>query len=246
MLHIEENKLKLFLLNRKSKIENPKYSGIGEIISSISLIVTLSLADFNQVTIINSLYFQIVVWIISITLLLFGIYIFIKSLINYYSVDNLFKEIVNLDTNIEHSFDIIILKNSDTSGKYLLFKSKRWKCWLFPNYRCSSMPFNETEEVSYIEKCIKRDLKISTNVSIQYLGNDISNKNSVPNNVEKKYNFHYFVVANYNFIFNDKKKFRFNGKKYCWKTLDSMYSNKNIIKKNKDVLDYIREKCEVC
>lgn len=185
MLHIDENTLNLFLVNRKNKIENPKYNGIGEIISSISLIVTLSLADFNQVTIINPLYFQIGSWIISIFLFIFGIFIFIKSLINHYSVDNLFKEIVNLDTNTEHPFDIIILKNNDTSGKYLLFKSKRWKCWLFPNYHCSSTPFNKSEETLYIEKCIKRDLKISTSVNIQYLGNDISSKNSVPNNVEK-------------------------------------------------------------
>lgn len=245
MLHINENDLKILLLNRKNKIESPKYNGIGEIISSISIMITLCLADFSQISIINPLYFKLGAWILSLIILIFGVFQFIKSIFCIYSINNLYSEIADLDPNIEHPFNIILIKNNQNSGRYLLFKSKRWNCWLFPNYHCSTNCFNQAEEILYIKKCLNRDLNIPENITVKYIGNEIINKLSVPNNIKKKYNFHYFVITNLHLQFNTKKNFRFNGKQYCWKTLDKMYSNKNIVKKNKDVLDYVRKKCEI-
>ena len=245
MLHIDESKLKVLLLNRKNRIESPKYNGIGEVISSISIIITLCLSDFNQVSIVRPLYFKIGAWILAIGILIFGIFTLIKSIINFYPINNLYNEIIDLDSNIEHPFDIILIKNNQKSGKYLLFKSKRWNCWLFPNYHCSGSYFNQAEEILYIKKCLKRDLNISESIAIEYIGNEISNKCSVPNKIEKKYNFYFFIIANISLQFDKKHIFQFNGKKYCWKTLDKMYSSKNIVKKNKDVLDFVRKKCEI-
>ncbi len=245
MLNIDESKLEILLLNRKKRIENPKYNGIGEIVSSISIMITLCLSDYKQVSIMKPLHFKIGAWILACGILLFGIYTFVKSVVNFYSIDTLYKEITDLDPNIEHPFNIILIKNNEKSGKYLLFKSKRWSCWLFPNYHCLKN-FNQEEEIINIKKYLKRDLNISENVTVKYIGNEISSKFSVPDKIEKKYNFHYFVVTNINFLqFDKKRKFRFNGKKYCWKTLDKMYANKNMLKKNSDVLDYVRRKCEI-
>lgn len=77
------------------------------------------------------------------------------------------------------------------------------------------------------------------------MGNKISEKYSVGDKVNKKYNFHYFEVTSIITDFNDKRTFRCNGKEYCWKTLDQMYADKNIVKKNRDVLDYIRRMCDI-
>ena len=88
-------------------------------------------------------------------------------------------------------------------------------------------------------------MNISESIAIEYIGNEISNKCSVPNKIEKKYNFYFFIIANIILQFDKKHIFQFNGKKYCWKTLDKMYSSKNIVKKNKDVLDFVRKKCEI-
>lgn len=245
MLHIDEDKLKVLLLNKKNRIEIPKYSGIGEIISSISIIITLCLSDYSQISIIKPLYFKIIAWLIAVGILIYGTNMLRKSIFNFYSIDKLYSEIADLDSKAEHPFDIILIKNKQKSGEYLLFKSKRWNCWLFPNYHCSNKLFNKTEEIIYIKKCIKRDLNISKNVNINYIGNQISSKYSVFDKIYKKYNFHYFTIQYENFDFDRKRKFKFNGKNYCWKTLDKMYSSKNIVKKNKDVLDYVRRKCDI-
>ena len=80
MLNIDENQLKLLLEKKRKMLEQKKYDGIGESISSISLMITLVLSDFSQLTIIKPLYFKIIAWGISIVILTYGIYTFIKSI----------------------------------------------------------------------------------------------------------------------------------------------------------------------
>lgn len=244
MLNIDENQLKLLLEQKRKVLERKKYDGTGEIISGISLIITLTLSDFNQLKIINPLYLKIIVGGISIAVLLYGIYTFIRS-IKIYSLDQLYSEIKDIDPKMEHSFDIIVIRDIHKNGRYLVFKSKRWNCWLFPNYHCLNENFSKEKELKYVKECIRRDLKISKEIEIKYIGNKISEKYSVGDKVRKKYNFHYFQIVDISFDFSNKRTFWCNGKKYCWKTLDQMYSDKNIIKKNEDVLDYVRGKCDI-
>lgn len=244
MLNIDENQLKLLLEQKRKTLERKKYDGIGEIISSISLMITLVISDFSHLTIIEPLYFKIIAWGISIVILAYGSYTFIKS-IKIYSVDQLYSEIADIDPKIEHPFNIVVIRDGHGNGKYLVFKNKRWDCWLFPNYHCLNKIFSKTKELRYIMECIKRDLKILEEIELKYIGNEISEKYSVGDKVRKKYNFHYFQATNIATDFNNQRTFHCNGKKYCWKTLDQMYSNKNIIKKNKDVLDYIRRVCDI-
>ncbi len=242
MLNIDEDKLKLLLEKKRKVIERPKYSGTGEIISGISLAITLKLSDFSSLEHVNKLYFKIFVWIIAVGIFGYGVYMFINSIVNFYSVENLYSEISNIDPDAEHPFNIVLIMNSSESGEYLLFKSRRWSCLLFPNYRCSDGIFNEQQEIKHITENLRRDLKIEGKIDIEYIGNEISEKYSVGDKVRKKYNFHYFQVLNYPVEFKNKRKFQYRGKKYYWRTLDKMYSSKNIVKKNKDVLDYIRKK----
>lgn len=241
MIHIEENQLKLLLEKKRKNLEKPRFDGIGEIISGISLMTTLVLSDFKNFTIMNPLYYKIIMWGISIIILLYGVYTFIKSF-NFYSVEQLYSEIADLDPKMEHSFNIIVIKDN---GRYLVIKNKRWKCWLFPNYHCLNANFSKTKELQYVKECMKRDFNLKGDTEIVYLGNKISDKYSVGDKVRKKYNFHYFEIKNIGLFLDDKKSFKYNGKKYCWMTLDKMYSNKNIVKKNNDVLDYVRRVCDI-
>lgn len=245
MLNIDENKLKLLLSDKKNKIERPKFNGIGEIISGISIIITLCLADFSQVTVMGPLHFQIIAWVIAVAIVVFGMISFVKGVTTFYSVDNLFNEITELDPKFEHPFNIVLIKNSRESGRYLLFKSQRWKCWLFPNYRCLDGPYNIDKEKAHVLACLRRDLNVADDIELEYIGNRISYKYSVSDKIDKKYNFHYFQATNIQIYSNKNYPFRFNGKRYTWKTLDRMYANKNIVKKNKDVLDYVRTACDM-
>ena len=121
MLNIDENQLKLLLEKRKKELERPKYSGVGEIISSVSLIITLALSDFSHLVIVKPLYFKIIAWSIALFILLYGIFTFIKSIISTYSVNQLYSEISDIDPKIEHPFNIVVIRNSSQSGKYLVF-----------------------------------------------------------------------------------------------------------------------------
>ena len=184
MLNIDENKLRLLLEQKRKMLEQKKYDGIGEIISSISLMITLVLSDFSQLTIIKPLYFKIIAWGISIAILTYGIYTFVRS-IKIYSVDQLYSEIADIDPKIEHPFNIVVIRDSCDNGRYLVFKSKRWKCWLFPNYHCLNEIFSKAKELKYIQECIKRDLKIPEEIEFKYIGNKISEKYSVGDKVRK-------------------------------------------------------------
>lgn len=245
MLNIDEDQLKLLLEKKRKKLERPKYSGIGEIISGISIIITLSLADFSYVEFMKPLHFKILSWITSIIILVYGIYVFVKSIVDSFTTTQLYNEIANLDPLNEHPFNIIIVRDNNRGGKYLVFRSKRWSCWLFPNYHCLNGIFSKTKELKNIKERLSRDLNISDEIHIKYLGNEISEKFSISDKVSKRYNFHYFQVADVVIECGKRNTFYCNGKRYCWKTLDQLYSNKNILKKNKDVLDFIRHMCDV-
>lgn len=59
LLHIEESALELLLERKKDKIEKSKYDGIGEIVSGISLIFTLYLVDFSNISFVKPIYFRL-------------------------------------------------------------------------------------------------------------------------------------------------------------------------------------------
>ena len=244
MLNIDENQLKLFLEQKRKVLERKKYDGIGEIIAAISLMITLALSDFSKLKFIKPGHFKFVTWGIAGAILVYGIYEFVRSL-KIYSIEQLYSELTDLDPQKEHPFDIIVLRSSSEDGKYLVFKSKRWKCWLFPNYHCLEGEFSKSKELRYVRECVKRDINIGGELQFKYIGNKVSKKYSVGDRVRKKYNFHYFQGIDINVGEKQKGRFRYKGKTYTWKTLDEMYSDKNIVKKNKDVLDYVRHMCDI-
>lgn len=244
MIKLEEHKLRSFLLNRKEKIGIKKYSGVGEIISGLSLIVTILCSDFKKILFIKALYFEIVSWIIAIIVLGVGIIIFVSSICNTYTTEDLYNELMELDEDKINAYNIILLKNNQADGKYLLFYSQRWKCNLFLNYKAlNSNNYNIKDEIDNIAKLFSNDTGISCNISdIEYLDKLDSKKFSFGDKVEKQYIF-YFYTINIQVSANMQNlKFCCNGNKYCWMTLNEMYKNKNIIKKNADVLDFIRKK----
>ena len=180
MLEIDETELKLLLEKRKKFINGSNFAEFGEIISGISLAITLLVTDCSKITFMPSLYFELIVWAITASILGHGIYRLIVSKKHSYSIKNLYDEVVDLDPKTEHSFNIVVFRNIHEKGKYLLFYSKRWQCWLFPNYRCQDGKFDENAETKQIKANIKRDLKITDRIVIYvYCSNALYN-HSIP------------------------------------------------------------------
>ena len=146
----------------------------------------------------------------------------------------------------KHVFNIVLIKNSDSKGEYLLFKNKRWRCKLFPNYHALDKNYDKVKETENLYMLLPRDIGVKKeNLSISYHGFKPSAKYSYGDKINKNYIFHFYVV---DIAGNEKikhKPFRFNGKRYCWMTLENMYLDKNISKKNSDVLDYVRNNMSI-
>ena len=83
------------------------------------------------------------------------------------------------------------------------------------------------------------------NWTIRYIGNMIDNKYSYNDRVNKKYNFHFFQIEGANVGATNEKKFRINGRQYCWRTVSQMLNDRAIVKKNKKVVDYVRGHCDL-
>lgn len=146
-MNISKDKLKLYLNNRKKFIELKKYSGLSEIISGASMLLTLICADFESTILENNIVKTILI-IISFAILLYGGYFFIFSLRNNYSIDTCFNEICELEEEKSHVQNIILLQNNHQEGRYLLVYNPNWKCYLFPSYYGISQPYLEEEEMN--------------------------------------------------------------------------------------------------
>lgn len=250
MLNIDEKTVKLFLNQNKSKIETKNFSGIGEIVSGLSLGITLLCSDIKNIPYISPLYFEMAIWIITTAVFFAGVIQLVHGLSNRYTVDDLYNELVELDSGREHVFNIILLKNNTHEGKYLLFNSKRWKCKLFPNYHALSDPYNVDNESLRIKEAFASDVGVSKErIETTYLGKINSRKYSFGDKVNKQYVFHFFSISIatqvYDNNFKQKGSFRCNGKKFSWMTLDQMFANKNIMKKNSDVLNFVRNSMNI-
>lgn len=253
MLKIDKNELrKLIMEDRKKDIESPKYEGIGEIISAVSIGVSLVLGDFSKVKFTNPVILQLILWAICIVICSYGVRLFIKSVLNSFSAEKLFDEICDIDSDVEHPFNLVLIKSDQKDGKYLLFKNQRWKCFHFPSYKVQSIPYNKDIEQSNITNMIVNDIGITISeiLKIQYIGDIIDKKFSQGDKMFKRFHFYFYeVTTSHNFHkihpFNTPSSFWFNGKKYKWYTLDQMYNDKNIIKTNKNVLDFVRNQCTI-
>lgn len=131
-----------------------------------------------------------------------------------------------------------MIKNSSVKGEYLLSYSQRWKCKLFPDYKINDV--FDSKNIEKVSSFIKEFMNMNINPNmIKYIGYLDSTKYSVGDKIMKKYCFHFYMIT-IDTLETKFKSFKYNGKKFYWLTLDKMYKDKNIVKKNSDVLDFIR------
>lgn len=243
MISINKDELKLLLEKRKKDIEIPKLSGIGEIASGVSLILTLSTSQFNDIPIIGTLYFKIFCYLFSLLFIGLGLYLFIRGFHSRRTVLNLYEEILELEVNRVHIVNIIVVKNSPQKGKFLLVKNSLWKCNLFPSYNVSTKdePYDFNKQAEKVKQKFSKDIGIAdSDLKVTYIGeSDIHTKICAGKKIEFRYLFHFFHISADKFDSKGNKKFTYDGKQYVWMSLDKMMKNKNIMKKNYDVVDYI-------
>lgn len=242
MLQIKEENLEKFLEKEKGHLFfDIIIKGGGNLLAGISIIIGIIFMNYKELALYQKIFYLFSLFI-AIIVSFTGIIQIIRSIKNKMTPERLFQEIKELDENTFHNFNIILIKNGEKKGQYLLFKSNRWSCKLFPNYRClKNEDIDLQKEIPNIKRLLKLDFGKNFNFIIKYFGKIQSTKYSVGDRVNKKYNFFFYEVTSSKFIKEfGSKNFTSNGKKFYWMTLDKIQNDKNIIKKNSDVLDFIR------
>lgn len=139
-------------------------------------------------------------------------------------------------------YDIIDFKNSalGIKTKYLTYYDERWDCKLFPNLKTADKD-NET----FIISNLSNDLGIpKKEIKCKYISSRVQEKYSVSHNENRVYNHRLYEVEFKNIpkIMN-KNDFSINSRHYYWMTISEMEKDDNIMKKNMEVVDFVKE-CE--
>lgn len=240
-LEIKKGDLKkLILEKRKKQIDLPRLSSIGEIISGITLLVSVFTAEYDTIKIISPVLIKCLIFIIAIGLLIWGLYQIVGSLKNHFAAETLYKEIKALAR--ENTFDIVLLKSNDEDGKYLVCRNSRWKGWLFANFPIKNPDLDVSQNIKNIAGNLNDLMKL-----------DISDENIIYSGVENdrrcleySYGDNHFKIYRFRIykatikIPSEKQKpFQLNGQSYKWMTFDEMKKDKSFMKRNVHVYDHI-------
>lgn len=205
------------------------------------MIITLLCSDFKDL-IIHAQAIKIIFFIISFIILGYGIFMLINSFINYFTIEICYRDICELEPKNKHKQNIIVMTDNSEKGRYLLVYNLTWKCFLFPSY-IGKMSNSKEQEISNFNSLFLKSIGAKSNkIELEHLGILNSRKINFAQRSYMNYEFHFFKaeVKNLDKIFN-KKRFKYNGQRYIWMILDEMYKNRNIMKKNKDVVENIND-----
>ncbi len=243
-MEINKDKLEQYLKIRKEIIELKKFSGISEIISGLSMFFTLFCARsiFTSISLIIILSFG---YLMSLLFFLYGLLKFVKSLKNYVTVDLMLKEICNLDESNNIIQYIVIFKEPNSKGRFLLVYNIEWKCYLFPSYKSDRICRDNIPEEVLLLKAFEETLQQSdSKITLEKLGVLNDWKINVAEKCYVNYEFRFFRAYDVNLPHN-KTSFKKGGLKFKLMSLNDLHNNKNIMKKNHTVVKFVEENTDV-
>lgn len=246
-MNIDENSVLDFLRRNKERIEINNTSGYPNIIGAIAFAATTLSSSFEKTTFGEyEVFIKFGLLCVALLQFILGIKERIISK-RHFKVEELYNRISEcVQDNEEHPFNIIIIKNKNGTGRYLLHKKTKWGCFLFPDYKVENNPFNEEKEKSCLIDKLKSDIFDGKDeIEIEKRKDFISNKFSVNDGYPKKYHFYIWIVKENSSSLKSRnslitKIVRKHGHTFKWMTMDEMRNNKVIMERNRDVVDQVR------
>lgn len=233
---IDNIKLNLLLETKK------RYIGINvawdSVLSAGSFLISVCLASYRDILGIPGIVLKTVFVIAGIGFTGKSLWDIYNSKNNNYSYSDLLSDINQLN-EITHNHSIVIIK--DTFNKYpnrmLVYDDTRWECKLFLNYK--ENPNNE----SFIKQHLSQELKIElSDIDLRYLGQKIHEKFSESAKVNKVYSHKFYLATIRNFSEIMKQdEFECDKKQYYWKSVAELEQDGNVLRKNKDILEFVKE-----
>lgn len=136
-------------------------------------------------------------------------------------------------SNKFHEFSLVAVKNP--TGKYLQKYDSRWNCWLFPYIKTTE---NNKENV---DKYIRGLLQLP--IDTCYIAQTRHCKYSESDNVYKIYNHKlYGVLLKRIPEMMLQDEFYMEDVKYRWMSITELEQDENVMKKNEDVIAFVKSK----
>ena len=158
---------------------------------------------------------------------------------NKYEHNILLNDIQKLD-KIQHKHSLVAIQFPDTSAekKYLVYYDERWDCKLFLNYKT----VDRADEESVINK-VSADLNVDkSQINCRYISSKVQEKYSESHQENRIYNHRLYEIKIQVFPEDEQKEnFVVNGRHYYWMSISEMERDPNIVKKNLDVIDFVKE-----
>ena len=233
---IDDIKLELLLEKKREFIG--KCVALDSFLSAFSFLISVFLASYKDFFGISGNILKTIFVILGFFFTGKSIFDIYKSKKNSYSYEDLLSDINKLN-EITHDHSIVILKDTfeSYSNRILVYDDKRWDCKLFLNYK------GNVNNENFIKDHLSSELKIELdNIELKYLGQKIHEKYSESAKENKVY-CHKFYLANVKSFPELMKRsvFECDGKTYHWMTIDELEQDKEVQKKNSDVLSYVKE-----
>ena len=122
--------------------------------------------------------------------------------------------------------------------KYLVYYDERWDCKLFLNYKT----VDRADEESVINK-VSADLNVDkSQINCRYISSKVQEKYSESHQENRIYKHRLYEIKIQVFPEDEQKEnFVVNGRHYYWMSISDMERDPNIVKKNLDVIDFVKE-----
>lgn len=234
-LLLDENDVKFVLERNRDYIGRKALFGFDSLIAAIGFLITITMSDFKEFYWIKYLF-----GVLALFYLIWGLH----NIVTYmkrkkFDHNTLFKQLEDIDIMKNHPHSIILIKDdfNKNSNRFLVYYDSRWECRLFVNYH--TLGENE-EDILNINRHIESELKSKTK-SCVFLFDKIHSKYSVSARREKYYH-HRFYRLNMDFNKTTRKdSFEIDGKTYYWMSIAQMEADKNIMEKNSDIVNFVKE-----
>ena len=236
-LLIEKKDLELLLEKKRDFIGNKVT--FDTIIAGISFLLSTFTATYEDILgipgkIIKSIF--CLIGIIYATKIIKDIYEMHR---NKYDHNVLLNDIQKLD-KIQHKHSLVAIQSPYTSAekKYLVYYDERWDCKLFLNYKT----VDRADEESVINK-VAGDLNVDkSQINCRYISSRVQEKYSESHQESRIYNHRLYEIKIQVFPEDElKENFVVNGRHYYWMSISDMERDPNIVKKNLDVIDFVKE-----
>lgn len=233
---IDREKLNLLLDSKKQYIGNK--ITIDSILSSVSFLVSVLFASYDDVFGISGKLLKYLFVCCGLWFTYRTIKEAIASKTNNYSFEDLLSDINKLN-EIQHNHSIVVIKDTfnSFSNRFLVYDDLRWNCLLFPNYK------DNDNNNDFITNRLSNEFQIKVdNISLEFVDQYISFKFSESNNEYRVYNHKFYIAKIKKFPkYMEDDNFSISNKKFCWKTIDELKQDDNVMKKNKDIVSHVEE-----